>query len=174
MFDEVQCGMGRTGTFLACEAYGVKPDVVTLAKGLAGGIPIGAVLAGEKAADVFETGDHGSTFGGNPLACAAGLAVLNIVDDSDFLLEIKQKGERLMNGLRSIAGIKEIRGRGLMAAADIAGEASIVLDAALEAGLLILSAGNNTLRFLPPYVISDDEIDKGLALLTDVLSAQKG
>ncbi|MDR2767822.1 MAG: aminotransferase class III-fold pyridoxal phosphate-dependent enzyme, partial [Treponema sp.] len=151
---------------------GVKPDIVTLAKGLAGGIPAGAVLAGAKAAEVFETGDHGSTFGGNPLACAAGLAVLDIVDNRNFLLEIKQKGGRLADGLRSIKQIKEVRSRGLMAAADIEGEAYPVLEAALEAGLLVLSAGNNTLRFLPPYVISGDEIDRGLAILTDALREQ--
>jgi acetylornithine/N-succinyldiaminopimelate aminotransferase len=171
MFDEVQCGMGRTGTFLACEAYGVKPDVVTLAKGLSGGVPVGAVLAGEKAAAVFETGDHGSTFGGNPLAAAAGLAVLETVNNPAFLKDIARKGERLVSTIKSWnhSAIKEIRGRGLILGVDIDREAWPVLEAALEKGLLLLSAGPNTLRFLPPYIISDGEIDQGLEILKGIL-----
>jgi acetylornithine/N-succinyldiaminopimelate aminotransferase len=171
MFDEVQCGMGRTGTFLACEAYGVKPDVVTLAKGLSGGVPVGAVLAGEKAAAVFETGDHGSTFGGNPLAAAAGLAVLETVNTPAFLKDIARKGERLVSTIKSwnSPAIKEIRGRGLILGVDIDREAWPVLEAALEKGLLLLSAGPNTLRFLPPYIISDGEIDQGLEILKGLL-----
>jgi acetylornithine/N-succinyldiaminopimelate aminotransferase len=171
MFDEIQCGLGRTGTFLACEAYGVKPDIVTLAKGLAGGVPVGAVLAGEKAADVFETGDHGSTFGGNPLAAAAGLAVLEVVNRPEFLGEISRKGETIQAALRSWnhRALKGIRGRGLMIGVDIIAEAWPVLEAALERGLLLLSAGPHTLRFLPPYIIDDGEIDRGLGILREVL-----
>jgi acetylornithine/N-succinyldiaminopimelate aminotransferase len=171
MFDEVQCGMGRTGTFLACEQYGVKPDVVTLAKGLAGGVPIGAFLAGEKAADTLEAGDHGSTFGGNPLAAAGGLAVLETVDNPAFLAEISRKGEKIISLIRSWKHpkVKEVRGRGLMTGVDIEGEAGAVLEKALEAGLLVLSAGPNTLRFLPPYVISDAEIEQGLEILRGIL-----
>jgi acetylornithine/N-succinyldiaminopimelate aminotransferase len=173
MFDEVQCGMGRTGTFLACEAYGVKPDVVTLAKGLAGGVPVGAVLAGEKAAAVFETGDHGSTFGGNPLAAAAGLVVLETVNNPAFLESIIRKGDRLISVLKSWkrSVIKDVRGRGLIIGADINREAWPVLEMALSKGLLLLSAGPNTLRFLPPYIISDDELDRGLEILKEVLTA---
>ncbi|MDR2028188.1 MAG: aspartate aminotransferase family protein [Treponema sp.] len=171
MFDEIQCGMGRTGTFLACEAYGVRPDLVTLAKGLAGGVPVGAVLAGEKAADVFETGDHGSTFGGNPLAAAGGLAVLEVVNKPAFLQEIVRKGEKIRTALRSWnhRAIREIRGRGLIIGVDITAQAWPVLEAALARGLLILQAGTNTLRFLPPYTISDEEIDQGLGILREVL-----
>jgi acetylornithine/N-succinyldiaminopimelate aminotransferase len=170
-FDEVQCGVGRTGTFLACEYYGVKPDVVTLAKGLAGGVPVGAALAGEKAAEVFELSDHGSTFGGNPLAAAGGLAVLETVNNPAFLAEISRKGEKF----RSIINawnhpkVKDIRGRGLMIGVDIEDAAGPVLEKALEAGLLILSAGSNTLRFLPPYIISDAEIEQGLEILRGLL-----
>jgi acetylornithine/N-succinyldiaminopimelate aminotransferase len=173
MFDEVQCGMGRTGTFLACEAYGVKPDVVTLAKGLSGGVPVGAVLAGEKAAAVFETGDHGSTFGGSPLAAAAGLAVLETVNNPAFLKDIARKGERLVSTIKSWnhSAIKEIRGRGLIIGVDIDKEAWPVLEAALDKGLLLLSAGSNTLRFVPPYIISDGEIDQGLEILKGLLKA---
>jgi acetylornithine/N-succinyldiaminopimelate aminotransferase len=171
MFDEVQCGVGRTGTFLACEYYGVKPDVVTLAKGLAGGVPIGAFLAGEKAADTLESGDHGSTFGGNPLAAAGGLAVLETVDNPAFLAEISGKGEKFVSVIKSWKHprVKEVRGRGLMVGVDIAGEAGAALEKALKAGLLILSAGPNTLRFLPPYIISDAEIGQGLEILRRIL-----
>jgi acetylornithine/N-succinyldiaminopimelate aminotransferase len=183
MFDEVQSGVGRTGTFLACEAYqgapgtAVKPDVVTLAKGLSGGVPVGAVLAGEKAADVFENSDHGSTFGGNPLAAAAGLVVLETVTAPAFLREISRKGDRITAGIRAWnhPKVKEIRGRGLMIGADITDDAWPVLEKAIaradagKPGLLILSAGPKTLRFLPPYTITDNEIDQGLEILRNCL-----
>jgi acetylornithine/N-succinyldiaminopimelate aminotransferase len=171
MFDEIQCGLGRTGTFLACEAYGVKPDVVTLAKGLSGGVPVGAVLGGEKTAEVFEVGDHGSTFGGNPLAAAAGLVVLDTIQKPQFLGEIRRKGEKILKILRSWnhPNITEVRGRGLMIGVDITVEAWPILEACLAQGLLILSAGPGTLRFLPPYIITDSEIDQGLGILRGVL-----
>ncbi|MHB9291932.1 acetylornithine/N-succinyldiaminopimelate aminotransferase [Hollandina sp. SP2] len=171
MFDEIQSGVSRTGTFLACEAYGVKADLVTLAKGLSGGVPVGAVLAGEKAADVFGVSDHGSTFGGNPLAAAAGLVVLETVQDPHFLSEIVRKGEHFKRVLGSWQHpkIREIRGQGLMIGVDITTEAWPVLEKALAVGLLLLSAGTHTLRFLPPYTIKDAEIDQGLDLLRGVL-----
>jgi acetylornithine/N-succinyldiaminopimelate aminotransferase len=171
MFDEIQCGLGRTGTFLACEGYGVKADVVTLAKGLCGGVPAGAVLAGDKAAGVFESGDHGSTFGGNPLAAAAGLVVLDTVNKGPFLKEIVRKGEKIQGIIRSWnhPKVREIRGRGLMIGVDITDEAWPVLEAALGAGLLILSAGPKTLRFLPPYTVTDAEIETGLGILKTLL-----
>jgi acetylornithine/N-succinyldiaminopimelate aminotransferase len=175
LFDEVQCGVGRTGSFLACEAYNLKPDVITLAKGLAGGIPVGAVLAGDKAADVLQTGDHGSTFGGNPIAAAAGIVVLETVNQKPFLAEIARKGEKLCSIIRGWPRIKEVRGRGLMIAADIEGEAWPILErgvtraAAGTPGLLVLSAGKNTLRFLPPYIIGDAEIEQGLEILRELL-----
>ncbi|WP_052299780.1 aspartate aminotransferase family protein [Treponema primitia] len=177
MFDEVQSGLGRTGTFLACEAYGIKPDIVTLAKGLSGGVPVGAVLAGEKAADVFESSDHGSTFGGNPLAAAAGLVVLETVTNPGFLKEIIRKGDKITAAIRSWnhPAVKEIRGRGLMIGVDITVEAWPILEKAITRadaktpGLLVLSAGPNTLRFLPPYTISDGEIDQGLEILRSCL-----
>jgi acetylornithine/N-succinyldiaminopimelate aminotransferase len=176
MFDEIQCGMGRTGTFLACEAYGVKPDIVTLAKGLAGGVPVGAVLAGEKAAGVFESGDHGSTFGANPLAAAAGLVVLETVNNPAFLKEITRKGKKIMADIRAWnhPAVKEVRGRGLMIGVDITGDAWPVLEKAIARanagtpGLLMLSAGPKTLRFLPPYTISDAEIEQGLGILREL------
>jgi acetylornithine/N-succinyldiaminopimelate aminotransferase len=171
MADEIQTGAGRTGTFLAFEGYGVKPDIVTLAKGLAGGIPVGAVLAGDKAAEVLEPGDHGSTFGGNPLAAAGGLAVLEALGEKGFLAEIARKGEKI----RAVLGswnhpkITDIRVRGLLAGLDLTVEARPVLEAALGRGLLILQAGPGTVRFLPPYIISDGEIDQGLEILKSCL-----
>ncbi len=171
MLDEIQSGVGRTGTFLAGEAYGVRPDVVTLAKGLAGGVPIGAVLGNEKTMDVLGSGDHGSTFGGNPLAAAAGLAVLSVVDDPVFLADIRRRGERLSAAIRAWKHplVLETRGRGLMIGVDLGVDAWPVLEKALAAGLVLLSAGPKTLRLLPPYVITDEEIDQGLKLLKAVL-----
>ena len=177
IFDEIQTGVGRTGYFLACEGYGIKPDLVTLAKGLGGGIPIGAVLAGEKVADVFQVGDHGSTFGGNPIAAAAGLVVLETVANPAFLKEIARKGEKFVSAMASWnhPKITEIRGKGLMIGADITVEAWPVLEAAIERaqagdpGLLLLTGGKQTLRFLPPYIISDEELDQGLNILKSLL-----
>jgi acetylornithine/N-succinyldiaminopimelate aminotransferase len=181
MFDEIQCGIGRTGSFLALEQYKdeqgnpVKADIVTLAKGLAGGIPCGAVLAGEKACDVFVTGDHGSTFGGNPVAAAAGLVVLKTVNNPQFLNEITRKGDMLMTAVTAHPKVKEVRGRGLMIGFDIETNARFLLEAGIELaknqfGLLMLSAGANTLRLLPPYTLTDEEITLGLSALTQLLN----
>jgi acetylornithine/N-succinyldiaminopimelate aminotransferase len=184
MFDEIQCGMGRTGSFLSFTQYAqagsgsagtpVKADVVTLAKGLGGGLPVGAVLAGEKAAGVFEPGDHGSTFGGNCIAAAAGLVVINTVDEPVFLSEIKSKGDFMMGQIRSWnhPKIKEVRGRGLMIGIDIETDARQLLEAAITrtgSGLLLLTAGPNTIRILPPYIISSSEIKQGLDILRSLL-----
>ena len=183
MFDETQCGLGGTGTFLALEQYksstgkSIKADIVTLAKGIAGGIPAGAVLAGEKVSGVFTVGDHGSTFGGNPVAAAAGLVVLKTVNNPDFLAEISRKGEKLMAAIKARPKVKEVRGRGLMIGFDIEGNAWPLLEAAVsradlatkQNGLLLLSAGPNTIRLLPPYIINDSEIDMGLEILSQLL-----
>lgn len=181
MFDEIQCGMGRTGTFLALEQYKdasgnpLKADIITLAKGLAGGIPAGAVLAGEKASGVFSVGDHGSTFGGNPVAAAAGLVVLKTVNDPEFLAEITRKGEKLITAIRNFPKVKEARSKGLMIGFDIDENAWPLLEAAIaradlgQFGLLMLSAGTNTIRLLPPYIISDSEIDQGIEILSELL-----
>ena len=178
MCDEIQSGMGRTGTFLACEGYGVKPDVVTLAKALGGGIPAGAFLAGEKAAEVLQVGDHGSTFGGNPVAAAAGLVVLETVANPAFLSEIARKGEKIASIIAAWKHpkITGIRSKGLMLGVDITVEAWPILEAAIaraktggDAGLLLLSAGKQTLRLLPPYTISDAEIEQGLGILKNML-----
>jgi len=178
IFDEVQCGTGRTGKFFAFENYGVKADIATLAKGLAGGIPVGAVLANAKTAGVFESGDHGSTFGGNPLAAAAGLVVLEKLSGPELPARIRELGSYLKSALKKLRSekIREVRGMGLMLAADLTVDAWPVLVSLIEAakgkspGLLLLSAGEKTLRFLPPYIISKDEIDAGAGLLGKALS----
>ena len=185
MFDEIQCGMGRTGSFFAFEQYmaegsPVQADIVTLAKGLAGGIPAGAVLAGEKTAGVFTTGDHGSTFGGNPVAAAAGLVVLETVSQPFFLAEIARKGAQIMAAVRgwNHPQVKEVRGRGLLIGIDIACDAWPLLEAAVaragggRCGFLVLSAGPRTMRLLPPYTISDSEIEQGLEILKELLDRQ--
>jgi len=181
MFDEIQCGLGRTGKFLALQNYNdvsgnpIQADIVTLAKGLAGGIPAGAVLAGEKTCEVLGVGDHGSTFGGNPLAAAAGLVVLKTINNPEFLDEIKRKGELIMTALRENPKVKEVRGKGLMIGFDIEANAWSVLEEAIAKaakdsyGLLMLTAGNNTLRLLPPYTINDAEIEQGLSVISGLL-----
>jgi len=186
IFDEIQCGLGRTGTFLAMEHYKdssgnpLKADIVTLAKGLAGGIPAGAVLAGAKTCSVFSPGDHGSTFGGNPVAAAAGLVVLKTVNNPDFLAENARKGDKIINAVKNHPKVKKVRGRGLMVGFDIDTGAWLTVKAGIaradlannKNGLLILSAGANTLRLLPPYIISDSEIDQGLEILFELLDAK--
>ncbi|MDR0301787.1 MAG: acetylornithine/succinylornithine family transaminase [Treponema sp.] len=177
IFDEIQCGLGRTGTFLALEQYNVKADIVTLAKGLAGGIPAGAVLAGEKAADVLKVGDHGSTFGGNPVAAAAGLVILETVNTPEFLEEIKRKGEILLSAIKQHPKVKTARGKGLMIGFDIEGNSWPLLEAAIaradlaknQCGLLMLSSGEHTIRLLPPYSLTDSEAEQGLAILSQLL-----
>jgi acetylornithine/N-succinyldiaminopimelate aminotransferase len=185
IFDEIQCGLGRTGSFLALQQYSdhegnpIKADIVTLAKGLAGGIPAGAVLAGEKTCGIFKIGDHGSTFGGNPIAAAAALVVLKTVNTPEFLDEIKRKGEILTAAIRRLPKVGETRGRGLMIGFDIEGNAWPILEAAVaradlakdQCGLLMLSSGANTIRLLPPYTLTDGEIEQGIAILEEILSA---
>ncbi|MDR2517566.1 MAG: aspartate aminotransferase family protein [Spirochaetaceae bacterium] len=177
MFDEVQSGVGRTGTFLACEQYqdaagfSFRPDIITLAKGLAGGVPVGAVLAGGKTEHVFEAGDHASTFGGNPLAAAAGIVVLETVARTEFLAEIRRKGEQILSAIKSWnhPRIGDVRGRGLMTGIDIDSDASAFIGAALEQGLLLITAGPHTIRLLPPYIITGEEINQGLGLMRELL-----
>ncbi|MDR0571048.1 MAG: aspartate aminotransferase family protein [Clostridiales Family XIII bacterium] len=167
--DEVQTGVGRTGRFFAYEHYGLSPDIVTAAKALGGGLPIGAALFGEKLASVFAPGDHGSTFGGNPVSCAGGLVVTERLDDA-FLGEVRDKGDYMAEKLRRMKGVKEVSGLGMMLGASLEGGAG-AKDVAAECarnGLLMLTA-KDKLRFLPPLVISWEEIDEGLAVLASVL-----
>lgn len=167
--DEVQTGVGRTGKLLASEHYGVKPDITTLAKGLAGGIPIGVCLAGSKCADVFTPGTHGSTFGGNPIACAGGKVVIKTVTGAGFLDEVQKKSEYLRAKLRNIDEIDGVDGLGLMIGIRLKTKsAADICKAALENGLLLLTA-KTKLRMLPPLTITYDEIDKGIEILNVLL-----
>lgn len=165
--DEVQTGIGRTGAILACERLGLQPDVVAVAKGLAGGVPIGAVLARGKAADVFQPGDHGTTFGGGPLAATAALVVLSELASSGFLDEIDRKGHHLMSQITELRHplVKDVRGMGLMVGIGVKVDPHEVLDAARAHKLLVLTAGDDTVRLLPPLVITMADIDEGVAAL---------
>ena len=168
VFDEVQCGVGRTGTFFAWEQAGVAPDALTLAKGLANGLPIGALLVADGAPDGFEPGDHGSTFGGNPVSCAAACAVVDALDES-LLGAVRRNGEQLAAGVGALPGVVEVRGRGLMLGAELDRPAGPVVAACLEAGLLVGTAGEKVLRLTPPLTITGDELGAGLSLLEEVL-----
>ena len=168
--DEVQTGVGRTGTFLAGEQFGHKADVITLAKGIAGGLPMGACLANEKCANVLDKGSHGSTFGGNPVCCAGGLAVLKTVTAPGFLDGVKEKATYLREKLSKLPGVASVSGLGLMIGIALTDKkAGDVANAALEQGLLVLTA-KDKVRLLPPLTISKEEIDRGVAILADVLA----
>jgi len=176
IFDEVQTGVGRTGTFYAFENEGVVPDVVTLAKGLGGGVPIGAMLANEEVARGFEPGSHASTFGGNPLACAAGLAVLQAIEADGLLARVRSLGEHLGRGLDALATkhasrALEPRGTGLLRGLALRGDAAPVVAGCRERGVLLSVAGGTVVRFVPPYVVTEAELDRGLAVLDEILSA---
>jgi predicted acetylornithine/succinylornithine family transaminase len=167
-YDEVQCGVGRTGTFFAHEQLGVEPDIVALAKGLANGLPIGALVVSERAAGGFVAGDHASTFGGNPVACAAALAVLDELDDG-LLAHVRSIGAKLASGLGSLPAVREVRGAGLLLGCELDRPAGPVATAALEAGLVVGTAGASVLRLTPPLVVDDDEVDLALQILSEVL-----
>jgi predicted acetylornithine/succinylornithine family transaminase len=168
-FDEVQTGVGRTGTFFAFERVGARPDLVTLAKGLANGLPIGCLLVTDEATGAFAPGDHGSTFGGNPVACAAALAVCDAVDD-ELLAQVRANGDRLLAGLGALPHVVEARGAGLLVGAELDRAAQPVVDAALDAGLVCLTSGENVLRLAPPLVVGADDVDRALEILEEVLS----
>jgi predicted acetylornithine/succinylornithine family transaminase len=171
VFDEVQTGMGRTGTLWAFEHSGVVPDAMTLAKGLGGGLPIGALVIGPRLADVFAPGDHGSTFAGGPVVSAAAHAALDVIDDERLLAAVREQGERLLEGLRELPGVVSVRGRGLMVAAEIAGDApAVTRRALLERRLIINATGPATLRFLPPLIVSAAEVDDALGRLRPLLA----
>lgn len=172
VFDEIQCGMGRSGTLWAYEQVGVVPDAMTLAKGLGGGLPIGALVTGPALAGVLEPGDHGSTFAGGPVACAAALAVLDVLDDPALLARVRELGTRLAEGLRDLPGVASVRGRGLMLAAELeaGGAAELVRRALLEERLVINATGPSTVRFLPPLVVSEAEVDDALGRLRAALA----
>ncbi len=173
VFDEIQCGVGRTGTFLASEAYGVSADIVTLAKGLAGGVPIGAVLMTDAIAASMPKGGHGTTFGGNPLASAAALAVLEELDERGLMEHARAMGERLMQGIRGIGSerVREVRGRGLMIGVELKEKVAPVIAALRDAGVLTISGGATVIRFLPPLVITPAQVDEVVARVARVLAS---
>lgn len=171
VFDEVQCGLGRTGMLWAHEHAGVEPDIMTLAKPLAGGLPIGATLVAEDVAEAVHVGDHGSTFGGGPVVCSAALAVLGRLSDPDFLVRVRTMGAYLLQGLQGLESdhIVDVRGLGLMAGVEFDVPVKPLVDAALDSGLLVLNAGDNVLRLTPPLVIERGHIDQALEILAKVL-----
>jgi acetylornithine/N-succinyldiaminopimelate aminotransferase len=169
VYDEVQTGVGRTGRFFAWERLGTKPDVVTLAKGLANGLPIGALLVADELPDAFEPGDHASTFGGNPVACAAACAVVETVNDA-LLADVVRRGEELAGRVERLPGTVEVRGLGLLLGLEIDRVARDVIAACAEKGVLVGSAGERVLRLTPPLTISDEELARGLTVLEEVLA----
>ena len=170
LIDEVQTGIGRTGSLFCYEQYGVKPDVVSMAKGLGGGVPVGAVMASEICADVLGAGTHGTTFGGNPFCCAAARTVLSVVNKPEFLKEVQRKGEYLKNAILAIGSdkIKTVRGMGLMLGIVVDKESRTgMVNRLLEKGVLALTAGEETIRLLPPLVISYEEMDSAVAVMKE-------
>lgn len=171
MVDEVQTGVSRTGAVYCYQNYGVSPDVITSAKGLGGGVPIGACLCNEKTANVLTAGTHGTTFGGNPIACAAAKEILSRVTTPEFLADVNRKGDYFRTELAKIGNVKKITGMGLMIGIETEKDnAKEIAQKCVENGLLVLTA-KNMLRLLPPLTITYDEIDKGLAVLKNVMEA---
>jgi acetylornithine/N-succinyldiaminopimelate aminotransferase len=171
VFDEIQCGMGRTGTLWAFEQTGVVPDAMTSAKGLGGGLPIGALITGERLADIFQPGDHGSTFAGGPLVSSAALVALDICSDPQLLERVRRLGERLMTSLAELPGVSAVRGRGLMVGIDLAagGAPEVARRALVEQRLVVNATGPATIRFEPPLVVEAAEIDDALSRLRSLL-----
>ncbi|HLZ22410.1 MAG TPA: aspartate aminotransferase family protein [Ktedonobacterales bacterium] len=173
--DEVQAGMGRTGRFFSWQHFGITPDITTMAKGLAGGVPIGAMLAAPRA-DIFEPGDHGTTFGGNPIACAAGVATVRTIRDQHLLEHATEMGEYLNGKIADLAArydiITDRRGLGLMRAFDLKEpRAQEIMDRAMERGLLVTNAGPSTIRIIPPLILQSSEIDEAMEKLDAAMAA---
>jgi acetylornithine aminotransferase len=173
MIDEVQCGMGRTGKWFAHQWSGIKPDVMPLAKGLGSGVPIGAVVAGPKAAHIFQPGNHGSTFGGNPLAMRAGVETLRIMEEEGLLANAVKVGEHLRAALSrelaDVEGVKEIRGRGLMLGIDLAKPCGELVKRAADNGLLLSVTADTVIRMVPSLIMSTDEADEVVAILCPLI-----
>jgi len=170
ILDEVQSGVGRTGDFNAHDTSGIRPDILVLAKPLAGGLPMGAILVTDAVAGALQPGDHGTTFGGGPFVATVALAVVEAIADPTFLEGVRARGERLAEGLEAMAArhpqrIREVRGRGLMRGVELHGEVAQVISKAFDAGLLLVGAGPNTIRLLPPLNVEFSELDRGLELL---------
>ena len=174
ILDEVQTGLGRTGRSFCFQNFGLEPDIVSLAKAIANGVPMGAILAKTEVADCFQPGDHASTFGGTPIATAAGLAACSILLDDDFLANVRETGQYFRAQLRAIGErhpglIREVRGLGLMIGCELTGSAKEAAAALLEQGVLVNSIGDHVLRFVPPLIITREEIDSFIPVLESVL-----
>jgi len=174
IFDEVQCGLGRTGTLWAHQALGAVPDLLTVAKPLGGGLPIGATLLTQRVADALAVGDHGSTFGANPVVCAVARVVLQRVADPAFLARVQARGAYLQRGLAALQErhptIREVRGRGLIWGLELSVDVAPLLNQGYERGLIMASAGERVLRLVPPLVIEEEHIDRALAIMDDLLA----
>jgi acetylornithine/N-succinyldiaminopimelate aminotransferase len=178
ILDEIQCGLGRTGELFAHQAAGIRPDLLLLAKPLAGGLPMGAILLAKEVAEAIRPGDHATTFGGGPLVAAAARAVVERVSDAAFLSEVRAKGDRLEALLvelrdRRPETVLEVRGRGLMRGLRVADNAGEVVGRARGAGLLLATAGPDVVRFLPPLTVTDEELERGVAVVAESLSARE-
>jgi len=174
IFDEVQTGFGRTGEMFASQTFGVTPDISTFAKAIAGGFPMGVVMASNYVADTFVPGDHAATFGGSPLACAAAKASINYIIDEDLLKKSKENGIYFMKKLGIIKDnnevVKEVRGKGLMIGMEMYKDCGILVDELRDRGIIINCAAGNVLRFVPPLVISQNQIDTVITVLEDAIS----
>jgi acetylornithine aminotransferase len=174
VIDAVQTGMGRTGDWFGYEYSGITPDVITLAKGLGGGLPLGAMIALGKAADLFQPGDHGSTFGGNPVTTAAGLAAIRYIESQGILSKVEKQGAHLMQELALIPGVKEVRGAGLLLGIELESlKASNVADAMRDAGVLVNAANATTIRIAPALIVSDAQINKFITIFRKVIANAK-
>jgi predicted acetylornithine/succinylornithine family transaminase len=172
VFDEIQTGMGRTGTLWAYEQTDVRPDAITVAKALGGGLPIGALVTGERLADVLQPGDHGSTFAGGPVIAAAALAALELTDEPELLARVRELGQRLSEALERLPHVLSVRGRGLMLACELDLPApALARRALLDHRLVVNATGPTTLRLLPPLTIADEELEQGLERLAAALGA---
>jgi len=175
MIDEVQCGMGRTGKWFAHQWAGIVPDVMPLAKGLGSGVPVGAVVAGPKAANVLQPGNHGTTFGGNPLAMRAGVETIRIMEEDGLLQNAATVGAHLQAALRaalgSLSGVKEVRGQGLMIGVELDKPCGALVGRAAEVGLLISVTAESVIRIVPPLILTTAEADEIVARLTPLVQA---
>ena len=171
IFDEIQCGIARTGKMFAWEHFGVKPDIMTLAKGLGGGVPVGAIVSSQKVSDAIEYGDHGTTFGGNPLAAAAALTTLRVIENEKLVQQAHEKGSWLMERIQAIneSSIKEIRGKGLMIGIEFNFETKPLVAKMLEHGVLANATAGNVLRLVPPLVITYNEMEKVVEVIKQSL-----
>jgi acetylornithine aminotransferase len=174
VIDAVQTGMGRTGDWFGYEYSGITPDVITLAKGLGGGLPLGAMIALGKASELFQPGDHGSTFGGNPVTTAAGLAAIEVIESKKLLKKVKQQGAHLIQELALVPGVKEVRGAGLLLGIELENlKAADIATAMRDAGVLVNAANATTIRLAPALIVSDAQINKFISIFRKVISDAK-